>query len=65
MFTITYFESFIKKYLQEEAVHNIKKEDNKLKLLEEGLLRQAAATKSSYRVGKGLYKDTQYAYHNA
>ena len=63
MFTITYFESIISKFIQEEAVNKVQREDNKLKLLDEGLLRKAAATKS-HLVGKVLYKETKNAYHN-
>jgi hypothetical protein len=63
MFTITYFESIILKLLQQEAVNKVQREDNKLKLLEEGLLRKGAATKS-HTVGKDLYKELKNAYHN-
>ncbi len=71
MFSITYFESAISKYLQEEAVanttSNLKKDDNRLKLLEEGLLRTKSAVEKppSNLVGKVLFKESKYAYHNA
>jgi hypothetical protein len=69
MFSITYFESAISKYLQEEAAanttSNIKKEDNRMKLLEEGLLRKAKPLPPSNLVGKDLFKESKYAYHNA
>jgi hypothetical protein len=66
MFSITYFESAISKYLQEEAATKVQKEDNRLKLLEEGLLRTKSLSKpTSKLVGKDLYKGLKYAYHNA
>jgi hypothetical protein len=66
MLTISYLKSLLYNYLNLEGSNiKVEKEDNRLKLLEEGLLQNVLVRSNIPIISNKKYKESKYAYHNA